>query len=100
MTQSDASCRAAASPFLLVGTDTNGMWVVLDRGRHCIGVFAGSKDAIHFAIFESERKPQAVIVMPDRLEGDGARALMLREIRYYDRPHRISAGNSAASVVP
>jgi len=35
---------------------------VLDRQGHCGGLFASSKEAIHFAMFESERRPQAAIM--------------------------------------
>ena len=50
------------SPCLRVGRDDRGRWIVLDRRGHCGGLFANSKDAIHFAMFESEQRPQAVIM--------------------------------------
>jgi hypothetical protein len=57
-----SSENASKSPCLRVGQDDHGRWIVLDRRGHCGGLFANSKDAIHFAMFESEQRPQAVIM--------------------------------------
>jgi hypothetical protein len=53
---------ASRSPCPLIGQDNCGRWVVLDRQGHCGGLFASSKEAIHFAMFKSERRPQAAIM--------------------------------------
>jgi hypothetical protein len=66
------------SPCLRVGRDDRGRWIVLDRRGHCGGLFANSKDAIHFAMFESEQMPQAVI-MGLRPEMEGAARLSARQ---------------------
>ena len=52
------------SPCLRIGQDDWGRWIVLDRLGHRGGQFANPKDAIHFAMFESEQRPQAVIMRP------------------------------------
>ena len=63
MRQSEQQLEIASrSPCPLIGQDNCGRWVVLDRQGHCGGLFASSKEAIHFAMFESERRPQAAIM--------------------------------------
>jgi len=56
------SVNVSNSPCLRIERDDYGRWIVLDRRGHCGGQFANSKDAIHFAMFESEQRPQAVIM--------------------------------------
>src|ERR1700739_4711888 len=53
---------ASRSPCPLIGQDNCGRWVRLDRQGHCDGLFASSKEAIHFAMFESGQRPQAAIM--------------------------------------
>src|SRR5271170_8208995 len=62
MRQSEQQGIASRSPCPLISQDNCGRWVVLDRQGHCDGLFASSKEAIHFAMFESERGPQAAIM--------------------------------------
>jgi len=68
---------------------------VLDRRGHCGGLFANSKDAIHFAMFESEQRPQAVIMglrgLRPEMEGaaclSGASNWMPEGLTLCGRPH-------------
>jgi hypothetical protein len=38
----------------------------------CGGLFANRTEAIRFAMYECQRRPQSVIMLPDGLEIDGA----------------------------
>jgi hypothetical protein len=62
------SIDVSKSPCLRIGQDDCGQWIVVDRWGHCGRQFANSKDAIHFAMFESEQRPQAVIMGPRWLQ--------------------------------
>jgi hypothetical protein len=59
-----SSGTVSKSPCLRIGQDDCGQWIVFDRRGHRGGPFANSKDAIHFAMFESGQRPQAVIMGP------------------------------------
>jgi hypothetical protein len=55
-------------PRFLVGKDSRGRWVVQDRQGLCNGLFVNRTDAIRYAMFESGRRPQAVIMVPGVIE--------------------------------
>jgi hypothetical protein len=61
---------SAVGSCLYIGQDHCGQWVVRDTGRLCGGVFANQKEAIHFAMYECQRHPQSVIMLPNGLELD------------------------------
>ncbi len=56
---------------LLIGQDHDGHWVVKDARSLCGGLFANRTEAIRFAMYECQRRPQSVIMLPDGLELDG-----------------------------
>jgi hypothetical protein len=58
-----------ACPF--IGQDRLGHWVVRDAKSQCGGMFANQTEAIRFARYECQRRPQSVIMLPNGLELDG-----------------------------
>ena len=56
---------------LFIGQDRGGHWVVKDARSLCGGLFASRTEAIRFAMYECQRRPQSVIMLPDGLELDG-----------------------------
>ncbi len=72
MIQQDIKAAGAASlSCLLIGRDRSGHWVVKDARSLCGGLFANRTEAIRFAMYECQRRPQSVIMLPDGLELDG-----------------------------
>jgi hypothetical protein len=65
----------AASPAslscLFIGRDRSGHWVVRDARSLCGGLFTNRTEAIRFAMYECQRRPQSVIMLPEGLELDG-----------------------------
>jgi hypothetical protein len=61
---------AASLSCLFIGRDRAGHWVVKDARSLCGGLFANRTEAIRFAMYECQRRPQSVIMMPDGLELD------------------------------
>ena len=61
---------AASLSCLFIGRDRDGHWVVKDARSLCGGLFANRTEAIRFAMYECQRRPQSVIMMPDGLELD------------------------------
>jgi hypothetical protein len=61
---------AASLSCLFIGRDRGGHWVVKDARSLCGGLFANRTEAIRFAMYECQRRPQSVIMMPDGLELD------------------------------
>jgi hypothetical protein len=62
---------AASLSCLFIGRDHAGHWVVKDARSLCGGLFANRTEAIRFAMYECQRRPQSVIVLPEGLELDG-----------------------------
>ena len=56
---------------LFIGQDRGGHWVVKDAQSLCGGLFANRNEAIRFAMYECQRRPQSVIMLPNGLELDG-----------------------------
>ena len=56
---------------LFIGQDRAGSWVVKDAQSLCGGLFANRAEAIRFAMYECQRRPQSVIMLPNGLELDG-----------------------------
>jgi hypothetical protein len=56
---------------LFIGQDRAGHWVVKDARSLCGGLFANRTEAIRFAMYECQRRPQSVIMLPEGLELDG-----------------------------
>jgi hypothetical protein len=72
MIQQDIRAASAAnSCCLFIGQDRGGHWVVKDAQSLCGGLFANRNEAIRFAMYECQRRPQSVIMLPDGLELDG-----------------------------
>ncbi len=72
MIQQDIKAAGAARlSCLLIGQDHEGHWVVKDARSLCGGLFANRTEAIRFAMYECQRRPQSVIMLPDGLELDG-----------------------------
>src|SRR5271156_5510510 len=65
------AARGAGSSCLFIGRDRSGRWVVKDARSLCGGLFTNRTEAIRFAMFECQRRPQSVIMLPDGLELDG-----------------------------
>jgi hypothetical protein len=56
---------------LFIGQDRAGSWVVKDAQSLCGGLFVNRAEAIRFAMYECQRRPQSVIMLPNGLELDG-----------------------------
>jgi len=56
------------SSLFFIGRDSHGNWVVRDQAGLCGGLFVNRSEALHFAMLENGRRPQAVIMVPDILE--------------------------------
>jgi hypothetical protein len=65
------AASAAKSSCLFIGQDRGGHWVVKDAQNLCGGLFANRNEAIRFAMYECQRRPQSVIMLPDGLDFDG-----------------------------
>ncbi len=50
---------------LILGRDADGNWVVCDERGLVGGLFADRGSAVHFALFESEFAPAAVVCIPE-----------------------------------
>ena len=57
----------------LIGKDSQGRWVSQDERGLCGGLFVNRAEAIRFAMRETGRRPQAVILVPDVIELDMTR---------------------------
>jgi hypothetical protein len=70
--QDITAADAASYSCLFIGQDRAGRWVVKDARSLCGGLFANRTEAIRFAMYECQRRPQSVIMLPDGLELDGS----------------------------
>ena len=70
--QSAIQAAPAAGSCLYIGQNRLGRWVVRDAECVCGGLFANQTEAIRFAMYECQRRPQSVIMLPNGLELDGA----------------------------
>jgi hypothetical protein len=61
---------------LFIGQDRLSHWVVRDALSKCGGLFANQTEAIRFAMYECQRRPQSVIMLPNGLELDGKGPVM------------------------
>ena len=61
---------ATTGSCLFIGQDRCGRWVVRDARSMCGGAFSNRTAAIRFAMYECQRRPQSVIMLPDGLELD------------------------------
>jgi hypothetical protein len=64
------AANAAGSSCLVIGQNRQGLWVVRDARSVCGGLFGNRTEAIRFAMYECQRRPQSVIMLPDGLELD------------------------------
>src|SRR5262245_13117096 len=56
------------SPLYLIGRNSRGQWVVREQGGLCGGLFVSRTEAVKYAMYETGRRPQAVIMVPGILE--------------------------------
>ncbi len=70
--QSNVTAALSAGACMFIGQDHEGHWVVRDARSLCGGLFVSRTEAIRFAMYECQRRPQSVIMLPDGLEIDGA----------------------------
>lgn len=68
--QEPPSTSNLSHTFLLVGQNSSGQWIVRNQCGSRGGLFVDRAHAIKFAMFESVRRPQAVIMVPGVLELD------------------------------
>jgi hypothetical protein len=54
----------------LIGRDRAGHWVVQDQRGLCGGLFVSRTEALKFALFENDRHPEAVVMVPGFFELD------------------------------
>ena len=88
MIQQDIKAASAAnSSCLFIGQDRGGHWVVKDAQSLCGGLFVNRNEAIRFAMYECQRRPQSVIMLPDGLELEGP----------VDQEHGIDPGRRRAA---
>jgi hypothetical protein len=52
----------------IVGRDRAGLWIALERHGSAGGIFASKDAAMHYAAFETDRRPGAVNFSNDPLE--------------------------------
>jgi hypothetical protein len=70
--QQDVKRATAVDPCLFIGQDRCGRWVVKDARCMWEAMFTDRTAAIRFAMYECQRRPQSVIMLPDGLELDAA----------------------------
>ncbi|MBX9846614.1 MAG: hypothetical protein K2Z80_32875 [Xanthobacteraceae bacterium] len=69
MKTGEPPCRSSrASPLYLIGKNSRGQWVVREQGGLCGGLFVSRAEAVKYAMYETGRRPQAVIMVPGILE--------------------------------
>ena len=72
MIHQDIKGATAVGSGLFIGQDRCGRWVVKDTRNMCGAIFADRSAAIRFAMYECQRHPQSVTMLPDGLELDAA----------------------------
>ena len=65
------AASAANYSCLFIGQDRKGHWIVKDAQSLWGGLVANRTEAIRFAMYECQRRPQSVIMLPNGLELDG-----------------------------
>ena len=80
--QSNIQATSPVASCLYIGQDRFGRWVVRDAECLCGGLFANQTEAIRFAKYECQRRPQSVIMLPNGLELDGAAPLFTPAQRF------------------
>jgi hypothetical protein len=77
MIQQNIKAATTVGSCLFIGQDRCGRWVVRDARSTCGGLFADRTAAIRFAMYECQRRPQSVIMLPDGLELDATFSLSI-----------------------
>jgi hypothetical protein len=72
MIQQDIKGASAVGPGMFIGQDRRRRWVVKDTRTMRGEQFADRSAAIRFAMYECQRRPQSVVMLPDGLELDAA----------------------------
>jgi hypothetical protein len=84
-----SSKASSTSQQFLIGRNSRGNWVVQDQSGLRGGLFVDRAEALRFALFESGRQPQAVIMVPGTLELDMGRATAAAPPANTDLPERV-----------
>ena len=103
MTQCEPPERDTATNVFLVGRDSHGHWVVQDQRGLCGGLFADRSNAIHFAMQETGKRPQAIVMVSGVFELNmrGALSEASRALGDQDRrPPHLVASNAETSNTP
>jgi hypothetical protein len=58
------------SPLLFIGRNRRGSWVVLDQSGMRGGLFVSRAEALRYAMFEADYRPQAIVMAAGFLELD------------------------------
>ncbi len=56
------------SPRFVVGQDPQGRWVAVEVHGLAGGLFRTRRDALHYAVDATDRRPNGVVVSADRIE--------------------------------
>ena len=72
MIQQNIKAATTVGSCFFIGQDRCGRWVVKDARCMCAAMFTDRTAAIRFAMYECQRHPQSVIMLPDGLELDAA----------------------------
>jgi hypothetical protein len=68
LVQEDVEAATAPGSCLFIGQNRCGGWIVKDGRNACGRLFAERTAAIRFAMYECQRRPQSVIMLPGGLE--------------------------------
>ena len=95
--------RDTATNLFLVGRDSHGHWVVQDQRGLCGGLFVDRSNAVHFAMQETGKQPQAIVMVPGVFELDMQGALSAANRAQRDQGQRLPrpmASNAGSSNAP
>jgi hypothetical protein len=95
MIHQDIKGASAVGPGLFIGQDRCGRWVVKDTQSRRGEQFADRSAAIRFAMYECQRRPQSVVMLPDGLELDAG-----FHPPHHGRLQRLARGLAAIRLAP
>ncbi len=64
----DPNHAVSASPTFLVGKDREGHWLAVESHGAAGGIFASKTEAVRYAMFETDYRPDAVLLTPSTME--------------------------------
>lgn len=68
---------SVVAPSYLVGRDDEGHWIVRDTFGLAGGLFVDKTAALRFASFETDHRPNAIVLVPDHIKLSLAGAIPL-----------------------